>query len=221
MNYIPEKLDLYRTRLKVGGDRVNYLGDCGTPTVNLLTVKLLLNSFITTPNAKFITIDIKDFYLNTPMALSKYMRLKLIDLPENVISHYNPEEKVTTNGWVYVEIKQGMFGLPHAGLIAQQMIEEMLDKQGYKQSALIPGLWTHTWRPITFSLSVDDFGVKYVGKQHSDHLIAVLLEHYKISNNWSGKRHLGLDLDWDYENRKLHLSMLTYVTAALKRFNHT
>ena len=51
--------------------------------------------------------------------------------------------------------------------------------------------------------------------------MAVLQEHYKISNNWDGKCYLGLDLDWDYENHKVHLSMLTYVTAALKHFNHT
>ena len=81
---------------------MNYPGDCGTPTVNLLTVPLLLNSVISTPNAKFMTIDIKYFYLNTPMARSKYMRLKLSDLPENVISHYNLEEKVTTDSWVYI-----------------------------------------------------------------------------------------------------------------------
>jgi hypothetical protein len=51
----------------MGGNLINYLGDCGTPTANLLTVKILLNSIILTPNAKFMTIDIKDFYLNTPM----------------------------------------------------------------------------------------------------------------------------------------------------------
>ena len=51
------------------------------------------------------------------------MRLKLINLPENVISHYNFEEKVTTNVWVYLEIKRVMYGLPHAGLIAQQLLK--------------------------------------------------------------------------------------------------
>ncbi len=62
----PEKLDkLNRTRLVVGGNRVHYPGDTGTPTTNLLTVKLLLNSIISTPNAKFMKMDIKDFYLNT------------------------------------------------------------------------------------------------------------------------------------------------------------
>ena len=73
MNYRPEKSDPYCTRLTVGGDRLNYLGDCGTPTVDLLTVKILLNGVISTPNAKFPTIDIKDFYLNIAMARSEYM----------------------------------------------------------------------------------------------------------------------------------------------------
>jgi hypothetical protein len=44
-----------------------------SPTANLLTVKLLINSTISTPNAKNMTMVIKDFYLNTPMAHYKYM----------------------------------------------------------------------------------------------------------------------------------------------------
>ena len=48
-----------RTRLTVGGDRINYLGDVGTPTASLLTVKLLVNSVLSTAGAEFMTIDIK------------------------------------------------------------------------------------------------------------------------------------------------------------------
>ena len=58
----PEKINTYRTKLTVGEDRVNYLGGCGTPTVDFLTEKLFLNSVVLTPNAKFMTIDFKDFY---------------------------------------------------------------------------------------------------------------------------------------------------------------
>ncbi len=55
----PEKIDEpNRTRLVAGGDRVHYPGDAGTPTADLLTVKLLLNSIISIPNAKFMTMDI-------------------------------------------------------------------------------------------------------------------------------------------------------------------
>jgi hypothetical protein len=66
-NERPEKADPDRTRITMGGDRINYPGDCGTPTADLLTVKILLNSIVSTQHAKFMTIDIKDFYLMTPM----------------------------------------------------------------------------------------------------------------------------------------------------------
>ncbi len=65
--YRTEKKDPYRTRIMIGGNLVNYLNDCGKPTADLLTIKLMFNSIISNPNAKFMTINIKDFYLMTPM----------------------------------------------------------------------------------------------------------------------------------------------------------
>ncbi len=63
----PEKIEeRNQKRLVVGGDRVHFPGNAGTPSANLLTVKLLINSTISTPNAKYMTMDIKDFYLKTP-----------------------------------------------------------------------------------------------------------------------------------------------------------
>ncbi len=58
--YREGKKDKYHTRITMGGNLINYPGNCGTPTADLLTVKLLLNSIISTPNAKFMSIDIKD-----------------------------------------------------------------------------------------------------------------------------------------------------------------
>jgi hypothetical protein len=63
-----------RTRLEAGGDRVHYPFDAGTLTANLLTVKLLINSVISTPGARFFTMDIKNFYLCTPMTRYEYMQ---------------------------------------------------------------------------------------------------------------------------------------------------
>ena len=54
---------------------------------------------------------------------------------------------------------------------------------------------------------VDDFGVKYVGKQNADHLVSVLQEHYAIDIDWDGTRYIRLTLDWDYSHHKVHLSM--------------
>ena len=63
--YRDGKKDKYRTRITMGGNLINYPGDCGTPTADLLTVKLLFNSIISMPNAKFMSIDIKN--LEGPM----------------------------------------------------------------------------------------------------------------------------------------------------------
>ena len=54
VNHRPKKSDPNSVRLTVGGDHINYPGDCGTPTTNMLTVKLLLNSVISTKGAKFM-----------------------------------------------------------------------------------------------------------------------------------------------------------------------
>ena len=94
-------------------------------------------------------------------------------------------------------IKQGMYGLSQAGIISQQLIEKQLNKKGYNQSKTTPVFWTQNWCPIYFSLCVDDFGIKYIGKQHAEHLMTVLREHHKFSSDWKFKRYLGLNIYWD------------------------
>jgi hypothetical protein len=67
---------------------------------------------------------------------------------------------------------------------------------------------------------VDDFGVKYVGEEHAQHLKNTLEEHYKLTCDWTGTRYIGITLDWDYNKRQVHLSMPNYVKKALKQFQH-
>ena len=113
-----------------------------------------------------------------------------------------------------------MYGIPQAGMLAQELIKQRLMKHGYTQSKVTPGFWTHSWRPISFTLVLDDFGVNYVGKEHADHLVRVLKEIYKISKDWEGKKYIGLKFDWDYINRQVHVSMPGYVNMALICFKH-
>ena len=77
-----------------------------------------------------------------------------------------------------------MYGLPQAGILAQQLLKKLFNKHGYHQSTLVLGLWTHEWRPIKFTLVVDDFGVKYTGEEHAKHLMAVLNKDYTITHDW-------------------------------------
>ena len=111
-----------------------------------------------------------------------------------------------------------MYGLPHVGIIAQQLLEKRFEKHGYRQLDNTLGFWKHNSRPICFSLIVDDFGVKYVGKEHADHLISILEESYVVDKDWEGKKYCGISFDWDYDKRKVHLSMPGYVDEALTRF---
>ena len=166
-----------------------------------------------------MTLDIKNFYLCTPLQRKEYVRMKLEDFPEDIIELYNLKTKAK-NGAVYVAVKRGMYGLPQSGILAQELLEKRLNKHGYHQSLYTPGFWTHTWRPISFSLVVDDFGVKYVGKEHVEHLIKVLKADYEIEEDWEGKKYVGLTFDWDYKKREVHVSMPDYVQKALHRFQH-
>jgi hypothetical protein len=114
-----------------------------------------------------------------------------------------------------------MYGLPQAGILANQLLtKRLLEPQGYYQCRHTPGLWRHKWRPILFSLVVDDFGVKYAGREHVDHLIASVEKHYAFSKDWEGKLYCGIHIQWNYKKGTVDLSMLGYIAATLNKFQH-
>jgi hypothetical protein len=88
------------------------------------------------------------------------------------------------------------------------------------ESKITPGYWHHNWCPISFTLVVNDFGVKYISKEDIEHLASVLKQDYKIDVDWKGTQYLGLTLDWDYATRKVHISMPGYIEKTLVRFAH-
>ena len=216
----PEKEKPYRIRWTVGGDKIDYPYDVSTKTADLTTAKLLINSVVSTPNAKFLTADLKDFYLGTPMSRYEYMRVPIWMLPDEIIAQYNLTP-LFHNGYVYVEIRRGMYGLPQAGRIANDQLIKFLSPHGYAPCPLTPGLWKHTTRDIIFSLVVDDFGIRYTNRADVDHLLATLTQHYVVSLDWTGSRYCGLSLQWDYVNRTCDMSMPGYIERALQRFQHT
>jgi hypothetical protein len=113
-----------------------------------------------------------------------------------------------------------MYGLPQAGILANELLQRNLAKDGYRPTAHTHGLWKHETRPISFSLVVDDFGVKYVGREHAEHLMECIKNNYNISSDWNGSAYCGLTLDWDYKNRTVYLSMPGYIKAALHKYQH-
>ena len=219
VDYRPKKKEPNRTRLRVGGNLIDYPGDVSTPTADTTTAKLVINSTISTPNARYMCGDIKNFYLGTPMTRYEYMRLPIKLIPDEIITAYNLHSK-THKEHIYMEIRRGMYGLPQAGILANQLLTKRLAPHGYEQCRHTPGLWRHKWRPILFSLVVDDFGIKYVGKQHADHLIQAIEDHYEFSKDWAGQLYCGITLKWDYTNRTVDLSMPGYIQAMLHKYQH-
>jgi hypothetical protein len=219
MDIKDHKEEKERTRLTVGGDQIEYPGDKSTRTAGLTMAKILINSVISTLRAKFLVIDINNFYLNTPLGLFEYMVINLASLPQETIDKYDLI-KLSQDGKVYIEIQKGMYRLPQAGILANELLQRNLAKDGYQPTQHTHGLWAHNTRSISFSLVVDDFGVKYVGCEHAEHLMACIKKNYNISSDWNGRAYCGLTLDWDYKNRTVELSMPGYIKAALHKYQH-
>ena len=108
----------------MGRDRISYSNDVQTPTTDFLTIKILLNSVISTKGAKFMSMDIKIYYLNTTLTRYKYLKLNVKYLPADIIKQYNLANKAKLDSYIYVEIQKRMDGLPQAGLLAQQLLEK-------------------------------------------------------------------------------------------------
>ena len=77
-------------------------------------------------------------------------------------------------------------------LSMQELLEQRLAQNGYTQSKLTPRLWMHHMRPIILCLVIDDFGVKYVGRENAEHLKCILVEKYEITTDWGNM----LDSSW-------------------------
>ena len=84
----------------------------------------------------------------------------------------------------------------------------------------LPAYGKHNQRRTTFTLAVDDFGIKFFVKPDADHLFSALQEKYNITIDWTGNSYLGFTLDWDYKAGHVDLSMPASVPKGLKKFNH-
>ena len=142
----------------MGGNHIIYPQDIGTLTASLKMIKLILNSVLFRPVAKFACFNVNNFYLATLIDRSEYARIKIKDIPEEFIKEYNLLLMVH-NGWIYFEIVIGCYGLPQSGMLANNVLCTPLNKNGYFEATTTLGLWKHQRQPIQFCLIVDNLGV--------------------------------------------------------------
>jgi hypothetical protein len=121
---------------------------------------------------------------------------------------------------MYLKIRKGMYGLKQAGLVANQLLQKRLAPYGYYPARHTPGLWLHKTRPIAFTLVVNDFAVKCVGKDNAHHLHNALLHPYEITTDWGGTVYSDMTLKWDYQKRTCDIYMPGYIKNVCSNTTH-
>jgi hypothetical protein len=219
VDFRPQKEDPHRIRITAGGNLITYDGNASVRTADIDTAKMHWNSVVSTPDARYMCLDIKNFYLTAALEYFEYMKIPLSLFPSWTIKQYNLKE-LALDGWVYIEMRRAVWGLPQAGILANKRLRRKLAPFGYYESVNTPGLWTHESRPISFTLVVDDFGVKYCAKEDVNHLIASIKSTYTLTEDWSGNLYCGITLEWDYLNRTVDISMPGYIKKKLQEYEH-
>ena len=154
------------------------------------------------------------------MGRYKYIKIHISFISDEIIKEYNLMEIVDDDGYVWVEIRKGMYDLPQVGILANKLLEKHLATAKYVPTPHTPGLWRHVWWPMMFTLVVDDFNIKYVGWKHAQHLLDTLQLYYKISTDWEGRLYCGISLKWNYAARTVDISMPGYIQKVLEKLQH-
>jgi hypothetical protein len=164
-------------------------------------------------------MDIKNYYIGTPLPRCEYIKMLLSRFPEEIIQKYNLNA-LAVDGWVNIETRKGMYVLKQAVLLANQLLQTRLAPFGYYPARHTTGLWLHRARPISFTLAVNDFAVKYVRKEHAEHLRNGLLQTYELTTDWTATVYSGMTFKWDYDKRTCDISMPRYASNVLSKFQH-
>jgi hypothetical protein len=112
-DYKPHKKEKEHVRLTVGGDRLNYSGKIATYTADITTFKILISRTLSTEDAAMMMVDIKNYYLGTPLPQFEYMKMLLSRFSEELVIKYNLIA-LAVDGWVHIEIRKGMYVLKQA-----------------------------------------------------------------------------------------------------------
>ena len=176
---------------------------------------MLLHSVV--PEEKqWMTIDIKDYYLGTPLTRSEYIRIPIRMIPHKTMDTHTLRSFIDHQSILF-EVTKGLYGLPQAGLLAQQRLIAHFAIHGYHETRT-PRLFRHVSNGTDFTLVVDDFGIKYSTKQGAQHLIDTLRLLYIIKIDWTGSTYIGFTIKFNVPKHTVSLTMPGYIAKVLQRF---
>ena len=165
------------------GNQLDYPRDPSSPFNSVFDAKIHINSTILDAHkgAQYIGLDIGNFYHGSPMAYLQYIRIHASFIIQEVMNQY--DFTVKADGYVYFEIRKGMYGLKEFGIIALTQLVQKITPFGYEPMKFTPGLCRHTNRKTTFTLCVDNFGVKYFSKNYDLHLVNAVKSQYRCTSD--------------------------------------
>ncbi len=132
------------------GNLVSYEVELSLHTADMNTGKMHWNSIISTKKAKYMCLDIKKIYLTAALEYFEYMKIPLALFPLWIVGQYDLS-KHQMDGWVHLEMRRAVWGLPQAGILANKKLRQKLAPFRYHECIDTLGLWKHESRPLTFT----------------------------------------------------------------------
>ena len=152
----------------------------------------------------------------TPLPRSEYIRIPLKFLSDKILVKHSLHPYIFNNSILF-EVTKSMYGLPHAGKIAQENLVARLATHGYLQTGTTC-LFRHTTNGVAFTLVVDDLGVKFQNLAGADDLIRCLQLYYTLTIKKNATKYLGLTIAVDKVAREVRMSAPGVIAKALQRF---
>ena len=131
--------------MTIGGDKLDSDSETASSAASLIETKLLLNSVISDAKngARFLTMDLKDHFLQIVMNYPEFMRIHRRFITNEIEKQYKAHQFTSHDDHIYCKIKRGMYGLKQATRLAYDLIKKRLKSHGYEPDAIYPNIWTH------------------------------------------------------------------------------
>ena len=208
--------------MTAGGNLLVFPGDPSSPAVSMLNSKLHINSTIYDSHKgdRYLRIDIKKFYLDTLMKYYKYICVLPSMIPQEISDDPAYEIHTVVDGFVYIIICRGIYGLKESGVIAFEQLLHKLEPYGYVPMHFTHSYWRHDTGPTMFTLCVENFGVNNFSKDDAIHLINAVKDNQKITTGCTGSLYCGLTLDCHYNEGFVNISLIGNFHCSIRTFDH-
>ena len=137
-------------------------------------------------------------------------------IPDEIISKYNLLS-LAHNCFVNIRINKDIYDLAQSKKIAHDELVRHFAPFSHHPTTHPLDLWTHATRPLSFTLTVDDFGIKYTDINDANHLLASLRRKYDVTTDWYGSLYYGVTLKWDFIKKTVQLLIPGYIANVLQK----